>query len=293
MRLLNRRDTAAGLLALPALVAGKARAAKQLCSSVADAPVVPPTGPTCTPTVNPVPLVQFNQNGGGLQSSLQGLFPSSFRYFLYSAWFCCPADATHTTDIGFNATEFINKQISTVLGGGAPTFALEVGNNFLSTVFFNGTYHLPVNQMWNVIFSVDSVAQVMQVYANDAPLGIMSGGWIGSGMMQDGPAGAVLMIAGVNILAPAMGNVWASSTASFVDLTVVSNRRKFINADLSAANLGTDGSAPFGSPPPIYLTVVGPPINFLTNKGSGGNFILINGNTLTEQAPGTCPCPTS
>jgi len=58
--------------------------------------------------------------------------------------------------------------------------------------------------------------------------------------------------------------------AETIDLTVESNRRKWIDASGKPVDLGSDGSTPTGNQPIIYLN--GDETNFQTNAGSGGNF---------------------
>lgn len=70
-----------------------------------------------------------------------------------------------------------------------------------------------------------------------------------------------------------------SQTAGFVDLTAVSNRRKFISVNGGTQNLGTTGQNPFGVTPPVYLSSNGTPSTFELNNGRGGSFI-ISGGTL-------------
>lgn len=63
-----------------------------------------------------------------------------------------------------------------------------------------------------------------------------------------------------------------------IDLSVEANRRKFIDANGKPVNLGSDGSTPTGSAPPIFLS--GATGSWHTNKGSGGGFTL-NGTLAT------------
>lgn len=68
----------------------------------------------------------------------------------------------------------------------------------------------------------------------------------------------------------------------FIDLSVVSNRRKFISASGKPVNLGTDGSAPTGSVPLFYLHLDdGETVNnFATNRAGNGDF-SVNGTLST------------
>lgn len=69
----------------------------------------------------------------------------------------------------------------------------------------------------------------------------------------------------------------------FLNVNTTSNRRKFINADLTPVGLGSDGSTPTGTAPKIYLS--GAPSDFITNKGSGGNFSVIAGALIDVGPP--------
>ena len=70
----------------------------------------------------------------------------------------------------------------------------------------------------------------------------------------------------------------------YLDLDVVANRRKFIDATGNPVNLGTTGATPFGSQPLLFHS--GTTGNWHTNKGSGGGFTL-NGflETASPQPP--------
>lgn len=69
--------------------------------------------------------------------------------------------------------------------------------------------------------------------------------------------------------------------ATSIDLSVESNRRKFISASRLPVDLGASGATPTGTSPIVFLkgTVAG---GFATNKGTGGGFTT-NG-TLTDAA---------
>ncbi len=74
--------------------------------------------------------------------------------------------------------------------------------------------------------------------------------------------------------------------ASFVDLSVESNRRLFIAAGGTPQWMDQrDGSLPFGEPPAVYLTTLGRPRDFTQNNGNGGAFPLAPG-TIIDPAPG-------
>lgn len=112
-------------------------------------------------------------------------------------------------------------------------------------------------------------------------------------------AGAVIVSTGGNIdFTPGNCIIFAPSTAgsslvtwngaaadlyynigTFLDLTVTSNRRKFIDAQGHPVNLGLTGNIPTGSSPILFLSQQ-PLSAWPTNKGSGLGMTLIG--TLTE-----------
>ena len=67
------------------------------------------------------------------------------------------------------------------------------------------------------------------------------------------------------------------NSTTYLDLSVESNRRKFITSDKKPVDLGSDGSTPSGTAPVIYFTGNAATWNAGTNSGSGGNFTM-NGN---------------
>jgi hypothetical protein len=70
------------------------------------------------------------------------------------------------------------------------------------------------------------------------------------------------------------------NTATNLDLTNSTNRRKFIDGSGNPVDLGSDGSTPTGSAPALFFS--GETASWHTNKGSGGAFTL-NG-TLAQSA---------
>jgi len=67
--------------------------------------------------------------------------------------------------------------------------------------------------------------------------------------------------------------LWHDST--YIDLSVESNRRKWIDASGKPVDLGSDGSTPTASSPLVYMT--GNATAFPTNHGSGGTPFSVNG----------------
>ena len=75
-------------------------------------------------------------------------------------------------------------------------------------------------------------------------------------------------------------DLWFSQTTGFVDLSIQDNRRKFITASGCTANLGNDGSTPFGVAPSVYLTGAG-----FTNAGIGGAFSISGSIAIVGDGP--------
>lgn len=83
-----------------------------------------------------------------------------------------------------------------------------------------------------------------------------------------------------------------TNTAGFVDFSQASNRRKFIDASGGAVYLGASGSVPFGTQPPVFLTLSegqSAP-QWASNVGSGGAFASA-GNPLVIDVSAP-PCST-
>lgn len=59
---------------------------------------------------------------------------------------------------------------------------------------------------------------------------------------------------------------------TFMSLSVEANRRKFIAAGGTPQWVGRHGEIPFGEPAAVYLTTLGPPLDFTQNDGIGGPF---------------------
>lgn len=67
---------------------------------------------------------------------------------------------------------------------------------------------------------------------------------------------------------------------NFLDITVETNRRKFIDAVGKPVDLGATGQLPTGSDPILYHS--GPTVDWHTNKGTGGGFT--ENGALTDAA---------
>lgn len=68
---------------------------------------------------------------------------------------------------------------------------------------------------------------------------------------------------------------------SYLDLSILANRRKFIGGDGRPVNLGADGSTPLTVQPLLYVPNGDPS----TNAGSGGNFTITGELSAAETSP--------
>lgn len=124
----------------------------------------------------------------------------------------------------------------------------------------------------NFLFSVDTTTGVStrKLYINDA-LETITGEVKNAGNIDwtrlDWSIGASA-ITGVSKVNADYAEFYM--TNEFLDLDVVSNRRKFISAGGKPVDLETDGSGPTGTVPLVYLS--GPTVSWRTNDGSGGGF---------------------
>jgi hypothetical protein len=296
--LLNRRQALVGgaSLALPKKLRAQPQGKpKQYCGAVADSPA----GLVCSPTQNFIPLVQFNGNVSGLSlPNVSPFGPNPFSFLLHSSWHCCPPGPGPDTgcDLTFTPLDIFYVNVGAHNGLEA-TCDIEVYQAVpYGTQQFNAHYIPLPNSQWHVLISVNTDLQIVQLYVNDVPYQPVSGGWIGSGQMpgEAGPGVATALDVGSFSVYPAVADIWEMATPGWVDLTVVANRRKFINADLSPVDLGANGQTPMGTPPNFFLTAAsGVPTDIAINKGTSGGVFNINlDGPLTMQAPGTCPCPT-
>lgn len=78
-----------------------------------------------------------------------------------------------------------------------------------------------------------------------------------------------------------LADLWFALT--YIDLSVESNRRKFISATGKPVDLGSDGSTPTGSQPIIFLK--NSVSSWETNVGSGGGFTENGALTAASSSP--------
>jgi hypothetical protein len=132
----------------------------------------------------------------------------------------------------------------------------------------NGTY-APIGQWFHYIHSFDKSSSTGILAINDQ---IVSAGEFTSNVvsplsMPSLTHPTVQAFSGT-VIGSAYYSVWLSQT-EFIDISVTSNRRKFINAFLEPVALGVDGSNPTGVQPLIYLD--DPVATILSNRGTSSN----------------------
>ncbi len=233
-----------------------------------------------------VTLVQFNGSAGGIATNFMTGFPSSFDFLLTSMWVCLPNNGGQPSNVG------VGSSLTWLVTPRSDLVRVTLSN--LSGNLYNATFSGPVlGQRYNVLVSVDCSNQIVQVYVNDSPASLISGGWVASGSL--GPSSGFYAVdLGSAGGPPAVADVWQDPPLAFVDLSVVGNRRKFITARLAPVDLGANGSNPFGSPPQVFLTVPsgGVASDFQNNYGTGAALSNVSpGVSLTLQTPGTCTVP--
>jgi len=149
-------------------------------------------------------------------------------------------------------------------------------------------YSTTVNSGWNhVLLTIDTIAPRRQIYVNDAVPASLdtdiqnSGniGWNQSGI-SNWTVGGVFN--GTQLSNMDMADFYVNQAAS-LDLSVVANRRKFIDASGKPVDLGSDGSTPTGSAPLVFLE--GPTVSWHTNDGGGGGFTENGALTDASDSP--------
>lgn len=248
-------------------------------------------------------LAQINASIYGLERANTAWgFPhdTNFHTMLMSYWMCGPnnTDPFHAGSPSFWPSFGPTGFFSFGPGDGG----IQLTNQFLGTTsaFFNGAMPnplptTPLSCLLHFMMSVDTHAQVVQVYINDQPVTV-TGTWTGSPPFEfniaEGPNIWAWDVAGVigTTFHPAFGDAWISNTPSFVDLSVTANRRKFISGAMMPVDLGSTGAGPFGYQPALYMSVRpgGVATDILNNLGVGGGTWLYSGDPPTFQTDGTC-----
>lgn len=263
------------------------------------------TAPSGPPYNTSLTQINTNINGLGRANTAWG-FPANtnFHTLLMSYWMCGPAavPGVGTGVCGF-WPEFNSASFFTFEAAGAGGTGLSFSNQTLGALahFFRGDFALPSppGMLMHFLLSVDTHTQTVQVYINDQAVPVTGGTWTGTPPFDFNVAN------NINIWAwdvsdvitsgrfPALADAWISNPPAFVDLSVVANRRKFINANLTPVDLGDTGAVPFGYQPAMYMSVRpgGVPTDILLNRGRGGGSWNADTAPPTLQAGGACSLP--
>jgi len=276
--------------------------------------LAPPTPPACSPTQNLVNFVQFNGDINGIiNANCRFTPPSAFPYCAFSGWACLPFTHSGGSDWEFTPINVFGVRVVGNLTNSYVEVLVYRNNANFGHVNFDGIYPLAPFEQWHVLVSVNCLTQVIQVYVNDKSLSPNnSPSWLALEDMAQQTTNGSGNLTGVYVgalggLYPAAADFWwYPSMTDWLDLSVVANRRKFINADLTPVYLGANGELPMGAPAPIFLTARTSASDLITNYGQGGvpfpgysaSFEINLGQPdpslppLAMQDPGVCPCAT-
>jgi hypothetical protein len=261
-------------------------------------------------TTYDVTLAQLNANIDGLSrantawgfppTAYPSGTPNRFHTLLMSYWMCGPQGTGTFTGWSSVWPEFGTATFFTFDPGMANGISFTNPAVGALDHFFQGTWTLPTpGYRLHFLMSVDTHAQVVQLYVNDQPV-VITGTWTGtqpldfyiytSGNLWRWDVSGVIL----NGTQPALGDAWLSNTPSFVDCSIVANRRRFINADLTPVDLGNTGTVPFGYQPAMYMSVRpgGVASDITLNRGIGGGSWGADGDPPTLQAAGLCTIAT-
>lgn len=238
-------------------------------------------------------LVQ-GQNQPLYQSTGACGMPTTFSYFLCSIWVCLGDPHSAASRIvsvggpqGFGSVNIVYGSVGVTLL-----------NNIFSNIF-GGNFSVAINNLRShVLVSVDSLNQIVQVYVNDVAVPQSSGaGWSGVGPFNISYFPQwTLSSSGSTLPGCGVADCFIAAPAAFYDISLTGNRRRFINADLTAVDLGNDGSEVLGTKPPVFLTVrptSSNPADFIVNNGFGGAWSASTGYAPSFEPAGLgCVAPT-
>jgi len=220
---------------------------------------------------------QYMRRGSDLTGNADG------QKGTWSVWVRLDGGDTTNMQIVCNTGQFtyIRRNITNLFEIDANTSAGGAGVNFFS----NNTY--TSGATWrHVLASYDGSTGAFAMYVNDV-----------SDLLAGGAALNVTYdytradwsvgdnTAGIQLFNGALAEIFFHE--NYIDLSVTSNRRKFISATGKPVNLGATGSIPFGVQPIIYFSSKpgDSATTFNTNLGSGGNFTITGSPTVASSSP--------
>jgi len=232
--------------------------------------------------LNPSPATESLISINGL-SPPNETFPSSFTTFLLSGWFWPDGNSAtpRFSAVSVAAGTSFFYGFTFVLDPGPGTATLTTGNGSAvaasSNVVNFTTPTISFDTWLNVLCSVNVATSTAQLYIQDVAATVSSHSWVQGSVHSD--SGALAGVAGQTSLdLMCIGDIYMAATASFFDLSVVANRRKFIDEFGFPVDLGTAASSPTGAAPQIYLSIrtPGAASEMLTNRGTGGADFITN-----------------
>jgi hypothetical protein len=211
---------------------------------------------------------------------------------IFSVWFKTSSVATQQAifSVRKDTSAFTTSFLGVILQGGTDPELRVTGYNASGTIQFvlasTGLYldDAPIVDEWVHLLVTWSVAgNVARAYLNDTLVAATTvPAAIGSNIANSEiNIGAQLSTTIINDFTGCMYDMYIN-TAATLDMTTVSNRRKFITADLEPVDLGADGSTPTGSQP--YLFLSGDAEEWETNKGSASLTFVATGDAVTDCA---------
>jgi hypothetical protein len=189
----------------------------------------------------------------------------------------------------FTAVDFgTSSEVFTFVFG--PTQLYIAGANISSSTGFNiaANVVLSTATWYHLLLSWDLSASATHFYINDGnekDIATVNNVEISYDLVDNWTVGAYEQDAafgGGNLVNGCVAEFYFAP-GQYLDFSVESNRRKFIDASLNPVSLGATGSTPTGTAPLIYLHLddAETASNFAVNRGTGGNL------TVTG-ALGTC-----
>lgn len=254
------------------------------------------SGARLTP-YNLVQVGNFSDPAGtiilGMQSAGLGGIPNPLNRLLLSIWVC-----------GNGGFSLIDNEAAlgsfpnlVVLGNYQSGGFFDVQVLFPNTggINYGGQTATPIDPrvLKNILVSFEVTTSRLQVYVNDVALDTSSATFVPAAQLVQQHL-ALWGQAPASAAPPAdayLGDFYVTSPAAFYDLSITGNRRKFLNADVTAVDLGYTGGFPTGVQPAGLLRAnTSAASTFGTNFGSGGTWAVEVG-TLAFEPAGFCSAP--
>lgn len=214
----------------------------------------------------------------GMVDSKVGVFAVWFYYAGSNIQVILNIDASNTENGRFSVSIDNNNRIA--VGATRTSFGTVIAwsSDNASPVTKNSWHHL--------LMAWDTDADVLYAYVDDVDVWTNTTALINNAAIEYSRTGCEVQIAGGDLIgAPwreCLAQVWFDSN-NFLDITVESNRRKFISSSAGPISLGPDGSLPLGTAPLIYLD--NPYDLFRFNRGTGGDFTVFGTLSACADSP--------